>query len=266
MSGNAIQLQSSRFHGLRTYRETRRGIGQRWEVLRLIAKRRPQPPPAPARAARWSCVQEKPTGGVRPNAQPAFGLPEVLAVVHTSHLSCRKAGKRENSRWFWVSSGESRLNVVSGENAGGGSAMSDYLQNFDFTNGFNILRLICGLFFIPHIYAKFYVLLRHRSFHHDRTYLRNLSVHCRRAWLRSPSRRVRRDLESHQGQVAVEHRRLRVLPVLGNLLFDRGDALSRQLHLDVVEAFGVHTERRRIRGHHLGNSCHLISCSGWHSG
>jgi putative oxidoreductase len=35
--------------------------------------------------------------------------------------------------------------------------MSGYLQNFDLTNGFNILRLICGLFFIPHIYAKFFV-------------------------------------------------------------------------------------------------------------
>jgi len=35
--------------------------------------------------------------------------------------------------------------------------MSGYMQNFDLTNGFNILRLICGLFFIPHIYAKFYV-------------------------------------------------------------------------------------------------------------
>ncbi len=33
--------------------------------------------------------------------------------------------------------------------------MSGYLQNFDLTNEFNILRLICGLFFIPHIYAKF---------------------------------------------------------------------------------------------------------------
>jgi putative oxidoreductase len=40
---------------------------------------------------------------------------------------------------------------------GGGGAMSGYMQNFDLTNGFNILRLICGLFFIPHIYAKFYV-------------------------------------------------------------------------------------------------------------
>jgi putative oxidoreductase len=29
--------------------------------------------------------------------------------------------------------------------------------NFDLTNEFNILRLICGLFFIPHIYAKFFV-------------------------------------------------------------------------------------------------------------
>jgi putative oxidoreductase len=35
--------------------------------------------------------------------------------------------------------------------------MSGYLQNFDPTNGLNILRLICGLFFIPHLYAKFFV-------------------------------------------------------------------------------------------------------------
>ena len=30
-------------------------------------------------------------------------------------------------------------------------------QNFDLTQEINILRLICGLFFIPHIYAKFFV-------------------------------------------------------------------------------------------------------------
>jgi putative oxidoreductase len=35
--------------------------------------------------------------------------------------------------------------------------MSGLAQNFDLTNEFNILRLICGLFFIPHIYAKFFV-------------------------------------------------------------------------------------------------------------
>jgi len=35
--------------------------------------------------------------------------------------------------------------------------MSSYLQNFNPTDGINILRLICGLFFIPHIYAKFFV-------------------------------------------------------------------------------------------------------------
>src|ERR1700733_3761993 len=33
--------------------------------------------------------------------------------------------------------------------------MSGYWQNFDLTNGINILRLICGLFFIPHIVGKF---------------------------------------------------------------------------------------------------------------
>jgi putative oxidoreductase len=35
--------------------------------------------------------------------------------------------------------------------------MSGLLQHFDLTNEFNILRLICGLFFVPHIYAKFFV-------------------------------------------------------------------------------------------------------------
>ena len=35
--------------------------------------------------------------------------------------------------------------------------MSYLAANFDLTNEFNILRLICGLFFIPHIYAKFFV-------------------------------------------------------------------------------------------------------------
>ena len=35
--------------------------------------------------------------------------------------------------------------------------MSSYLQNFNPTDGINILRVICGLFFIPHIYAKFFV-------------------------------------------------------------------------------------------------------------
>ena len=32
-----------------------------------------------------------------------------------------------------------------------------YLQNFDIMNQVNILRLISGLFFVPHIYAKFFV-------------------------------------------------------------------------------------------------------------
>jgi putative oxidoreductase len=35
--------------------------------------------------------------------------------------------------------------------------MHSLTQSFDLTDGFNILRLICGLFFIPHIYAKFFV-------------------------------------------------------------------------------------------------------------
>ncbi len=35
--------------------------------------------------------------------------------------------------------------------------MSSLAANFDLTNGYNILRIICGAFFIPHIYAKFFV-------------------------------------------------------------------------------------------------------------
>ena len=33
--------------------------------------------------------------------------------------------------------------------------MSGWAHNFDLTNGVNILRLICGLFFIPHIVGKY---------------------------------------------------------------------------------------------------------------
>jgi putative oxidoreductase len=35
--------------------------------------------------------------------------------------------------------------------------MSSVYQNFNLLTEFNILRIICGLFFIPHIYAKFFV-------------------------------------------------------------------------------------------------------------
>ncbi len=35
--------------------------------------------------------------------------------------------------------------------------MSGLYQNFNLLNEFNILRIICGAFFIPHIYAKFFV-------------------------------------------------------------------------------------------------------------
>jgi len=44
--------------------------------------------------------------------QPAFGVPEVLVAVHTSRLSCRKAGKAQIFAPVWESSGESRLIAV----------------------------------------------------------------------------------------------------------------------------------------------------------
>jgi putative oxidoreductase len=33
-------------------------------------------------------------------------------------------------------------------------AMSNLAQNFDLTDGYNILRIICGAFLLPHLYAK----------------------------------------------------------------------------------------------------------------
>jgi putative oxidoreductase len=35
--------------------------------------------------------------------------------------------------------------------------MSSLYQNFNLLDSFNIIRIICGAFFIPHIYAKFRV-------------------------------------------------------------------------------------------------------------
>ena len=33
--------------------------------------------------------------------------------------------------------------------------MGDMAQSFDPTNGFNILRVMCGLFLVPHLFVKF---------------------------------------------------------------------------------------------------------------
>ena len=54
-----------------------------------------------------------------------------------------------NRKWL---SGNDQANLRPGE---GERVMTGYLHNFDLTNGINILRLICGLFFIPHIVGKF---------------------------------------------------------------------------------------------------------------
>jgi putative oxidoreductase len=35
--------------------------------------------------------------------------------------------------------------------------MSSLAQNFNLMDEFNVLRIICGAFFIPHIWAKFFV-------------------------------------------------------------------------------------------------------------
>ncbi len=33
--------------------------------------------------------------------------------------------------------------------------MENLLESFDLTDGYNILRIVCGLFFIPHLFVKF---------------------------------------------------------------------------------------------------------------
>jgi putative oxidoreductase len=50
-----------------------------------------------------------------------------------------------------------KIGLSSRQNTGGDAVYGHLLHNFDLTNGFNILRLICGAFFIPHIWAKFFV-------------------------------------------------------------------------------------------------------------
>jgi putative oxidoreductase len=33
--------------------------------------------------------------------------------------------------------------------------MENIARSFDLTNGYNILRIVCGLFFVPHLFVKF---------------------------------------------------------------------------------------------------------------
>src|SRR5262249_2115782 len=86
------------------------------EILRLIAKLRPQPPPALASDVRChqfksnrqkECVQ-MPGKWPDQTLDQAFGLPEVLVAVSTSRPSCKRAGKTRTLMPVWDSSGESR--------------------------------------------------------------------------------------------------------------------------------------------------------------
>ena len=110
--------------------------------------------------------------------------------------------------------------------------------NFNLLNEFNILRLICGLFFIPHIYGKFYVPAALGFFVAAKfkppkfwMYLSGAietvlaiglifgiyTTICRRDRRHPPLDRHRRRRPPHR-QMAMEYRRLRILPVLGDLL------------------------------------------------
>ena len=112
------------------------------------------------------------------------------------------------------------------------------LENFDLTNGVNILRLICGLFFIPHIVAKFtepatLSFFKAAKFNPPATWMyvagtieTFLTIGlvfaiytplCRRHRRRPSVRRRRRDLQGDQ-EVDLGDRRHRVLRVLDAVL------------------------------------------------
>ena len=126
--------------------------------------------------------------------------------------------------------------------------MSAYWRNFDLTNGVNILRLICGLFFIPHIVGKFtepatlnffkaakfnppatwmYVAGSDRDRADHRAGVRHLHAVCRRHRRLASAGGRSRDLQGDQ-EVDLGDRRRRILRVL--------DAeLRRARHADVAE-------------------------------
>jgi hypothetical protein len=87
------------------------------EILRLIAELRPQPPPAPARGVRWSCVQEQLTGEVRPDVSKngqisPFGRRAECQDCGQSSAPLGLARTRKKAQKFMPvrdSSGESRL-------------------------------------------------------------------------------------------------------------------------------------------------------------
>ena len=114
-----------------------------------------------------------------------------------------------------------------------------FFQIFNLTNEFNILRLICGLFLLPHFYAKASDLeLTYKIYDDYRLYPIKAWVYscmaieivcavgmvfaiytCYVASLGGvPVRRRLGDVALQQGEMAVATRRFRVLPVLGDLL------------------------------------------------
>jgi DDE family transposase len=91
------------------------------EILRLIAELRPQPPPAPARAAQHGRAFKRsrreervqmPRKMARFAARPPFGLSEVRVAVGTPRLSCREARKAPIFTSVREPSGESRFNFA----------------------------------------------------------------------------------------------------------------------------------------------------------
>ena len=135
--------------------------------------------------------------------------------------------------------------------------MSGLAQMFDLSNGVVILRLICGLFFIPHIVGKFTEpatlnFFKAAKFEPPATwmyiagtietfltiglvfaiYTPYVAVRCRHP---SPGGR-RGDLESHE-EMDLGDRRLRILPVLGARLL-------RARLVDVAEIGSAEIESR----------------------
>src|SRR5258708_1384420 len=86
------------------------------------------------------------------SAVVAFERPEGAHVI----ITLRRVGRPKDAclpsnSILGRAENHNRTTIISG------GTMSGLLQNFNLADEFNMLRLICGLFFIPHIYAKFFV-------------------------------------------------------------------------------------------------------------
>jgi hypothetical protein len=141
---------------------------------------------------------------------------------------------------------ELRLALPIAALAFGGNGMPDLAHNFDLTNEFNILRLACGLFLIPHFWLKakdipqtveiykawrlfppkawIYTGMVVEVIWRGRADVRHLHPLCRSARRRVPAGRRLGVLARQRRQVDLEFHWRRISAVLGDLLHRRRHA------------------------------------------